>query len=92
MTLYKYTTIGDQLNELHNGRHVTNFSNKQLDIYKQAIAEYKKAFPDRWMELYIQDKAYSRLLSPLQDCSALIYCGWRPFDLTEFWDIFDRLI
>ena len=84
-------SIDDQINKLHNGRHVTNFSNKQLDLYRQALAEYNKTFLFEYSGLHIKDKAYDRLLRPLRNHSALIYCGWRPFNLTDFWDIFDRL-
>ena len=83
--------VSRQIDKLHNGRHVTNFSNKQLDLYKEAIEEFNAVYPHRAQELHIDNNAViPASLQPLAGCSALVYTG-QHYDLTDFWGIFDRL-
>lgn len=73
-----------QIDMLHNGRHVTNFSNKQLDLYKEAIEQFNAVYPHRAQELHIDNRAFAMNLSSLAEHSALVFTG-QHFDLTDFW-------
>ena len=83
--------VSRQIDLLHNGRHVTNFENRQLDLYREAIATFNCVYPTRAEELHIDNNAFiPTSLLPLENCSALVFTG-ENFNLTDFWDIFDRL-
>ena len=82
--------VSRQIDMLHNGRHVTNFSNKQLDLYGWAIKEFNRVYPHRSQELHIDNNAFSMSGILLSEHSALVWIG-EHFDLTDFWEIFDRL-
>jgi len=66
---------------------ITNFSNKQLEFYEEAIKIYKKQSGSN--RLRIEKKAYCSNNYLLENHSALHDTGFE--DLSCFWSILDSL-
>lgn len=74
----------------HGGKGITNFRPEQLPLYKKAIAEYTKIKPNH--KLHIDKPMYwldGKGITPISFCLCEDYGSVS--DLSDFWDIFDKL-